>query len=96
MTMWEDEISWDGPKAIYQSRSRVRTRRNPGEAERFENLIWARDHCEGHLRVVMMRARDEDAVPRSIASCFPDDDLIMRITQLDEANGSFRAESVGS
>jgi hypothetical protein len=94
MTMWEDEIKWEGPKATYQSRARVRTNRRPGETERLEYLKWARDHCAGRVRVVRMTARDEKADPRSIATCYPDNDLIMRVTKLDEVNGSFLAESV--
>lgn len=93
MTMWEDEIDWDGPKAIYQSRARIRTRKRPGETERIANLKWARDHCDGLVRVVRMTAQDVKANPRRIATCRPDDELVMRITALDEANGSFRAES---
>ena len=87
---------WDGPKATYQSRARIRTHKRPGETERLENLKWARDNCDGRVRVVRMTARDEKANPRSIATCYPDDDLIMRVTALDEAKGTFRAESIGN
>jgi hypothetical protein len=96
ITMWEDEITEDGPTLMYQARLRPRTRKRPGETERLENLIWARDHCDGLMRVVRMTARDVNANPRSIATCYPDDEHIMRITALDEANGTFRAESISS
>ena len=98
MTMWEDEdeIQWDGPNATYQSRARIRTHKRPGETERPENLVWAHDNCDGLVRVVRMTAQDVNANPRSIARCYPDDDLIMRITSLDERSGVFRAESVAS
>ncbi len=96
MTMWEDEIVWDGSKATYQSRARIRTHKRAGETERLGNLMWARDNCDGRVRVVRMTARDEKANPRSIATCYPDDDLIMRVTALDEVNGTFRAESIGN
>lgn len=92
MTMWEDEIVWDGLKATYQSRVRIRTDKRPGEIERLDNLKWARDYCDGRVRVVRMTARDEKADPRNIATCYPDDDLIMRVTELDEMKGTFRAE----
>jgi len=94
MTMWEDEIRWDGPKATYQSRARARTRKRAGETERLENLKWARDHCDGLVRVVRMTAQDENANPRSIATCYPDNDLVMRVVALDETDGTFRAESI--
>ncbi|SEP50735.1 hypothetical protein SAMN02990966_07748 [Rhodospirillales bacterium URHD0017] len=98
MTMWEDEIVWKGRTATYQSLSRnvTRKRKRPGETERLENLKWARDHCGGLVRVVMMTATNKDPYSRKIATCYPADHLIMRIGQLDEGNGTFRAESVTS
>lgn len=93
MTMWEDEIVWDGARATYQSGARIRAHKRAGKTELYENLKWARDNCDGQVRVVRMTARDEKADPRSIATCYPDDDLIMRVT-LDEANGTFRAVSI--
>jgi len=96
ITMWEDEITEDGTTVVYQSRRRPRMRKRPGETERLENLIWARNHCGGLFRVVRMTAQDVRANPRSIASCYPDDGLVMRITELNEARGTFRAESVGA
>lgn len=98
MTMWEDEIEWDRQVATYKSlpKSVRRPRRRPGETERLENLKWARDHCDGLVRVVRMTASVKDPYTRKIASCYPDDDLIMRIVELDEANSTFRAKSVPS
>jgi hypothetical protein len=63
----------------------------PGNRERLENLIWARDHCEGHFRVIVIVAKDTGADPREIADCYPQDKLQMRITELDEQTGRFRA-----
>jgi hypothetical protein len=55
--------------------------------------MGAREHCDGLARVVVMRANDTKADPRSIAECFRHDKLVMRITHIDEATGEFRAES---
>jgi hypothetical protein len=96
LTMWEDEITERDGKTIYQSRLRPKIQRRPGAAERLENLIWARDHCDGLMRVVRMTARDVNAETRSIATCYPDDDLIMRLTELDPRSGRFRAESISN
>jgi hypothetical protein len=73
----------------------TQTRRGnrPGAKERLENLKWAREHCDGLVRVVVMRAKDTKEDPRSIAECFPHDKLVMRIIHIDEATGEFRAES---
>ena len=101
MCMWQDEITRDGALMVYQSltprRGSLTPRRGevnrPGAKERLENLKWAREHCDGLARVVVMRANDTKAGPRSIAECFPHDKLVMRITHIDEATGEFRAES---
>jgi hypothetical protein len=95
MTMWQDEIGRDGDLMTYQSRPRPpgeETR--PGALERIENLKWARDYCDSLVRVVIMRAEDVKASPRTIADCYPHEKLVMRITYLDEGTGAFRAESV--
>jgi hypothetical protein len=94
MCMWQDEIKREGDRMVYQSLTPRRGEQNrPGAKERLENLKWAREHCDGLARVVVMRANDTKADPRSIAECFPHDKLVMRITHIDEATGEFRAES---
>jgi hypothetical protein len=94
MCMWQDEIKREGDRMVYQSLTPRRGEENrPGAKERLENLKWAREHCDGLARVVVMRANDTKADPRSIAECFPHDKLVMRITHIDEATGEFRAES---
>ena len=94
MCMWQDEIKREGDRMVYQSLTPRRGEENrPGAKERLENLKWAQEHCDGLARVVVMRANDTKADPRSIAECFPHDKLVMRITHIDEATGEFRAES---
>jgi hypothetical protein len=94
MCMWQDEIKREGDRMVYQSLTPRRGEEHrPGTKERLENLKWAREHCDGLARVVVMRANDTKADPRSIAECFPHDKLVMRITHIDEATGEFRAES---
>ena len=94
MCMWQDEIKREGDRMVYQSVTPRRGEQNrPGAKERLENLKWAREHCDGLARVVVMRANDTKADPRSIAECFPHDKLVMRIIHIDEATGEFRAES---
>jgi hypothetical protein len=43
---------------------------------------------------VEVTAKDRDARPRSIAKCTPQPTLVMKLTELDESSGAFRAESV--
>ena len=94
MCMWQDEIKREGDRMVYQSLTPRRGEQNrPGAKERLDNLKWAREHCDGLARVVVMRAKDTKEDPRSIAECFPHDKLVMRIIHIDEATGEFRAES---
>jgi len=68
----------------------------PGFVELIENLAVARDNAEGMVHVILAAAQDKDAVPRSIARCFPPPKLKMRVIELDEAEGTFVLERVDS
>jgi hypothetical protein len=94
MTMWQDEITRRNGRIVYESRPRPQEKKRPGATERLANLIWARDHCEGLVRVVIAVAEDVKADPRSALRWFPQDRLVMKITDLDEETGAFRAESL--
>jgi hypothetical protein len=95
MTMWEDEIKNENGKIVYGSRGRPPDEgKRHGAVERLENLKWALNHCEGLVRVVVAVARDKTAVPREAESWFPHQELVMKITHLDETTGAFRAENV--
>jgi hypothetical protein len=94
VTMWQDEIKGSGGTLVYESRPRLREKKRHGAIERLENLKWARDHCEGLVRVVIAIAKDVTADPRTAIDWFPKEGMFMRITQLDEQTGAFRAESV--
>jgi|SRR5277367_1638893 len=89
VAMWEDEFGRDGDRITYQSRYRQRSDR-----KLIANLNWARVHCNALVRVVVVRAEDVQANPRTIEYCRPNDELIMRITHLDSKTGMFRAESL--
>ena len=59
-----------------------------------QTYVGALDHLDGIVRVVIAKAVDTKAVPRKIAECFHQKNLIMRITEFDEAKGEFRAVAV--
>lgn len=93
LTLWKDELRYVGGKPTYTSgtgENLIVWQRKPGNAERLENLKWARDHCGGLFSVVITIAEDVHASPRSIADCYPVD-WKMRITSLDEKTGAFEA-----
>lgn len=95
VTLWEDQISDDGHSIIadfYDHKDLDRWKDLPGNKGRIEDLKWARDHCDGEFRVVMVVAEDVAAFPRSIARRYPDPALVMKLISLNEETGEFRAE----
>ena len=66
-----------------------------GNRERIENLQYARDHCGGLMQVVIIEAVDQNAQPREIARSFPHRRLIMKLVDLNDETGEFRAINVG-
>lgn len=44
--------------------------------------------------MIIARAKDEEAQPRSILHCFPHPKLKMRVVELDEQEGTFLLETV--
>jgi hypothetical protein len=96
VAMWEDEVQRLGDRVVYESRykPRLKGKVRGVDSELIANLKWARDHCFGLVRVVMLAAEDVTAEPRKIACCYPNDSLVMRITGFDSHTRTFRAESV--
>jgi hypothetical protein len=99
-TLWEDRLSYQAATVTYDVYDDVRREgaaawvERPGNRERLENLVWARDHCNGVFRVVITKAKDVNASPREIAHCHPQDKLIMQIKDLNDQTGEFNARSV--
>lgn len=64
-----------------------------GNRERIRNLTWAVVHLNGLVRPVMTVAQDTSSVPRRIRERFPLPNTWMRILELNEETGEFRASS---
>jgi hypothetical protein len=97
ITLWRDGLDNGAKPIVYDTFNRPDLYTwidRPGNRERIDNLIWARDHCDGLFRVVITVAEDVKANPRRIADCYPKDELLMKITDLDENTGEFRAVNV--
>ena len=94
VTFWQDQFE-DGGR-IYRSRRRPgeKAMSKPGRTELIGNLKWAQDNCKGVLRIILARAKDTKAEPRSILECFPHKTLRMRITHLDEVTGAYVTERI--
>jgi len=97
LNWWKDEITRDGGRLIYDNRGHPRLdewRGRHGNRDQIRNFVWAREHCDNLFRVVWCEARDVKASVRTVAARYPDKDLWMRLTNLNEKTGEFRAESV--
>jgi hypothetical protein len=94
LTLWEDEFRTENGVEIYKPRSKKRTPNwvnRLGNRERIDNLKKARDNCDGIFRVVYAIAKDTNASPRRIASCYPRPEMRMQLVSLDEGTGVFYA-----
>lgn len=96
LTIWKDRLDFssdpptydtlDWPPETWQS--------SHSNKERLAHLKIARDHCDGHFRVIITVAKDVNSRPRQVVECYPQKNLIMRLVALDEATGRFRAVGV--
>jgi hypothetical protein len=94
VTLWEDQISADGSVDFFGHPKLDRWQSQPGNKDRIRNLKIARDNCDGLFRVVRVIAKDVQAIPREIADRRPDDDTVMKLTDLNEETGEFSAVRV--
>lgn len=94
ITLWEDEVAADGSIDIFGSPTLHQWQSRPGNRDRIRNLKIARENCGGLFRVVWVRAQDIHAEPRHIADRYPDDDILMKLVNLDEQTGEFSAVRV--
>ncbi|SRR6266481_1665225 len=97
LTWWKDEIRQESGHLVYDMRNHHRLdiwRDRPGNRERIRHLIHARDNCDGLFRIVWSTAADLNAVIRRTISRNPDLNILMRLVELNEQSGEFRAEQV--
>ena len=90
VTVWQDRFE-DGID-VYRSRPYLGDKdwkSRPGHNELVGNLAWARDHCDGEVRIIIAVPVDPSADPRAIRECFPRPDIRMRVTDLNETSGDF-------
>ena len=98
MTFWKDQLNYSSNPISYSnygSPTLGQWKEKLGNRERIENLQYARDHCGGLMQVVIIEAVDPNAQPREIARSFPHRRLIMKLVDLNDETGEFRAINVG-
>ena len=96
LTLWKDRLVIRDGEVSYADVG-VDTRSwqgRPGNRERLENLIWARDNCGGFFRTVITVAKDTNERPRRIHECYLQTNYRMQIQELNEETGEFRAVHV--
>jgi hypothetical protein len=91
VTLWEDETAEDGSVDFFGHPKVERWKNQLGNRERIANLQIARANCGGEFRVVRIKAKDKNAIPRAIADRYPDENAVMRLTRLDPETGEFAA-----
>jgi hypothetical protein len=94
VTLWEDEIDDDGSfvRADFIGHPKLdiwATQRRNSTRKRHLQQVWEGDR---KFRVVMLRADDVDATPRTTAMRWPEDHLTMTLLDYDPETGAFRAE----
>jgi hypothetical protein len=99
MVLWQHRLDYTAKPISYSHfgwHQLLNHNDEPSTKERVENLIWARDHCDGLFRVIIAVPVDPNDIERGIADAFPHDRLIMKLVQLDEQTGEFSAVNVGT
>ena len=94
LTLWADKFDWKSKPVSYDGTHEPGDLGMPGNRERLEHLLWARDHCDRRVRVVMARRAAVTGERRKIEDIFARPDLKFRLTELDEKTGEFRAVRV--
>jgi hypothetical protein len=96
VAMWEDDLVQEHRQLTYQSRfaPTLKGKMHGVSQQWIAHLKWAIAHCDSRVRVVVLTAEDAQADPRVMRSCYPDDSLVMQITDFDTRTGVFRACTV--
>jgi hypothetical protein len=93
--LWQDKFEEKG--RLYRSWSDDEPgawKSRPGFTELIENLVHTRDNLDGVVSVILLIAKDKNAVPRSIERSAPAPNLKMRVAELDETEGTFLLERI--
>lgn len=91
VTLWKDEFTGAAGQMVYSRPSRGDWSNGPGFRYFMEDLLWARDNCNGIVRVIVATPK-QDGQTRRIAECYPQERLVMRVVDADPASGAFRLE----
>jgi hypothetical protein len=96
LALWRDRLDYSKPPAVSYRPHRAGTEvadwiNMPANRARLADLQWAREHCEGCFRVVIIETTDPAAEPRVISGASPQKMMVMKLTEFDEETGEFTA-----
>jgi hypothetical protein len=94
VSIWENELSVVDGKRVYDRPSWGNWYSGPGRKFLFEDLAWARTHCDGIVRIVLVTRATEDGREVKAKKSRAAHDLIMRVIHTDPEVGAFRFEEV--
>lgn len=96
VALWQDLFQIEAGRLTYDIGEDEARCTSPGARERWLNLRWAQDNCNGLVRVVVVVAQDEKKRRRAVAKSFPQKVLTMKIVTLDRDSGKCRLEAVAN
>jgi hypothetical protein len=96
LALWRDRLDYSKAPAVSYRLRRAGTNASdwiamPGNGTRLADLKWAREHCDGCFRVVIIEAADPAAEPRVVAGASPQQMMVMKIIEFDDETGEFTA-----
>jgi hypothetical protein len=94
VSIWEEELTGPVGKRVYDRPNWGEWYDGPGKRYLFEDFAWARDHCDGIVRIVMATRKETDHDRVEAAESRADHGLIMRVTLMDPEIGAFKLEEV--
>jgi hypothetical protein len=96
VSLWQDQFKMIGGVLTYEHSPDVDwfKKDSLGQTELRENLIWARDNCDGIVSVVLVSARENGDGVRGVGISDPEDRYRMRLVSLDEESGAFTSEAI--
>jgi hypothetical protein len=73
VTMWDDEFGREGNRVTYETRYRpaLKGKSRSIGSEWVANLSWARAHCDGLVRVVVLAPRMSTRIPERFCTAIP-------------------------
>ena len=98
VTIWKDRIKLNDKKPYYDGFDEHHEKSfelwggEKGNNDRKKHLKYAIENLDSLVRVVLIKAVDENAYPREIGSVYPYEHMWFKITKFNEETGQFRLE----